>query len=522
MAQGAIIFPRSSNTGRYLEIKVEWASVADNSMNSSDVTVSLYVRKDHHSITVTESTTGNWGYSLEINGDKVTGSVKKTVLTDWVLVYTKVAAGISHNDDGTKTITIAGSVSGPSTSSNFKGHTASGSAEVELDTIPRASTIKAITGGTLGEVLNVSWVPLSATFYYRVVRQVGEWVRESAVIDPVTTQNISHGSILPMEIARQIPDDKKGIMKVTLFTYSDSEATVQVGEEHTAECEVFIPDTAKPAAYMTLTPVSNLPSGFDGLYLQGRSRVKAEITADFQYDAQPGRYDMTIDGKTYGEEEDYTSEYLTEYGTFRVVGRVVDSRTFEGIVEKDIFVIPYSNPKLLDVSVERCDENGNLTDSGTYLRIKARRSYSPVKDGDVQKNFCAIKYRYKTGAATQWPDEWDTLLEAGDLSADIITTAPLLGTFSEKTTYDVQILAIDYVGGTASTTVTIPTDSVYMHRNGPLNSMGLGKYVEKPNLLDTAWDINTDGNLSVGGDILIGTERVTLKDYILSIVNEGG
>lgn len=519
MAQGSVVFPKSSETGRYLECKVEWSSVADNSMNSSDVTVSLYVRKDHHTIEVTQTTTGNWGYSLEINGDKVTGSVKKTVLTDWVLVYTKVATGISHNDDGTKTITIAGSVSGPSTSSNFKGHTASGSAEVELDTIPRASVIRSVSGGTLGKSFSVSWLPLSESFTYKVIQQVGEWKRE-IVSKPATLMNISVGSMLPMEIARQITDDKKGTMQVTLYTYSDNESTVQVGEGHTVECEVLIPDTAKPTAHMTLTPVSNLPDRFGGLCLQGRSRVKAEITADFHYDAQPGIYDMTIDGKTYGEEEDYTSEYLTEYGTFSVVGRVVDSRTFEGIVEKDIFVIPYSNPKLLDVSVERCDENGNLTDSGTYLRIKARRSYSPVKDGDVQKNFCAIKYRYKTGAATQWPDEWDTLLEADDLSADVITTAPLLGTFSEKTTYEVQVMAIDYVGGTASTTVTIPTDSVYMHRCGPLNSMGLGKYVERPNLLDTAWDINTDGNLSVAGDIFIGGK--SLQEYIKSIVNEGG
>ena len=519
MANGTILFPKSSNTGRYIEGKIEWSSVADNSMNSSKVAVNLYVRKDHHSITVTESTTGNWGYSLEIDGDKVTGSVKKTVLTDWVLVYTKTITEISHNSDGSKILNIAGFVTAPTTSSNFKGHKTSGSEEVELDTIPRASVIRSVSGGTLGKSFSVSWLPLSESFTYKIIQQVGEWKRE-IVSKPATLMNISVGSMLPMEIARQITDDKKGTMQVTLITYSDSEATVQVGVEHTVECEVLIPDEAKPVAHMTLTPVSDLAERFDGLYLQGRSRVRAEITADYQYDAQPGSIDMTIDGKSYGEEEDYTSEYLAEYGTRKVVGRVTDSRTFEGIVEKDIFVTPYSVPKLLDVSVERCDKDGNLTDSGTYLRIKAKRSYSPVKDGDVQKNFCAIKYQYKTGAATQWPDEWDTLLEAEDLSADIITTAPLLGTFSEKTTYDVQILAIDYVGGTASTTVTIPTDSVYMHRNGPLNSMGLGKYVEKPNLLDTAWDINTDGSLSVAGDIFIGGK--SLQEYIKSTVNEGG
>lgn len=521
MASGTILFPMSSDTGRYIESKVEWASVADNNLNSSDVTVSLYVRKGHHSMTVTESTTGSWGYSLELDGEKVTGSVKKTVLRNWVLVYTKTVTGISHNSDGTKILDIVGSVTAPSTSV-FKGHKAAGSEAVSLDTIPRASTIKAITGGTLGKVLNVSWIPLSAAFSYRVVQQVGEWRRESAIIDLSTTQNISHGSILPMEIARQILDSKTGTMQVSLFTYADREGITQVGVEDTVECTVTIPETAKPTAHMTLAPVSNLPDRFDGLYLQGRSRVKAEINADYQYDAQPGSFDMTIAGKSYGAEEDYTSEYLSASGNVSVIGRVVDSRGFEGAAEGDIFVIPYSNPKLLNVSVERCDKDGVITDSGTYLRIKARRSYSPVKDGDVQKNFCAIRYRFKTESAQQWPENWETLLNAEDIRTDEVSTAPLLGTFSAATTYQVQVQAIDYVESNVITTVTIPTDSVYCHRCGPLNSMGLGKYVEKPNLLDTAWDINTDGNLSVGGDILIGTERVTLKDYILSIVNEGG
>jgi len=516
MATGTILFPMSSDSGRYIESKVEWSSVADNNLNSSDVTVSLYVRKDHHSSNLNESTTGSWKYSLEVNGSLVTGSVRKSVLKDWVLLYEKQVTGINHDDDGTKTVNITGSVTGPSGTS-FASHTTGGSAEVELDTIPRASSIKAITGTTLGQVCTVTWIPLSAVFYYKVVYRIGEWEGESSIVHLDATQ-YTYDQQLPLEAARQIVDSKEGTMVVSLFTYADSEGVTQVGDADTVECMVTIPDTVKPTTHMTLTPVGNLPARFDGLYLQGRSRVKAEITAEYQYDAQHGSIDMTINGKTYGEEEDYTSEYLSTSGKVSVVGRAVDSRGFEGIVEDEISVIPYANPKLLNVSVERCDEDGNITDSGTYLLIKAKRSYSPVKDADVQKNFCAIQYRYKTGAATQWPDEWEDLLGAEYLSTDAVSSAPLLGTFSEKTTYEVQVMAIDYVGGTASTTVTIPTDSVYMHRCGPLNSMGLGKYVEKPNLLDTAWDIHTDGNLSVGGDILIGGK--SLQEYIKSIVNE--
>ena len=46
--------------------------------------------------------------------------------------------------------------------------------------------------------------------------------------------------------------------------------------------------------------------------------------------------------------------------------------------------------------------------------------------------------------------------------------------------------------------------------------MGLGKYVEGENLLDVAWDAH------VRGEVLIGETGMTLKDYILAVISEGG
>ena len=520
MASGTILFPKSQSSGRYIEAKIEWESVAYNDRNTSDVTVNLYVRKGHHSQTLTDPTGGSWKYSLDVSDSTASGSVKKSVLT-WELLRTRTITDIAHNSDGTKSVTIAGSVTGPA-STSLEGHKSSGSEEIILDTIPRASVINSIVGTTLGEMTNVLWTPLAESFYYKVVHKIGEWSAISNIIDAGSLNNYTYARMIPMDAATQIVDGKTGTMVVSLFTYEDSEATIQIGEEDTVECTVTIPDTVKPTAYMILTPVSNLPSRFSGLYLQGHSRVKAEITADFQYDAQPSSYGMTIAGKTYSENEKYTSDYLSTSGKVTVVGKAIDSRGFEGVVDDEISIIPYTPPKLLNVSVERCDKDGNLTGSGTYLRIVAKRDYSPVKSDGNQMNFCVIQYRYKTEAASTWPDEWLSLLSAEDLGTDEVTTEPLLGMFSAETTYEVEVQVKDYVGLSASTMITVPTDSVYMHRCGPLNSMGLGKYVERPNLLDCAWDINTDGNLSVGGDILIGKEKMSLKDYILSIVNEGG
>ena len=83
-------------------------------------------------------------------------------------------------------------------------------------------------------------------------------------------------------------------------------------------------------------------------------------------------------------------------------------------------------------------------------------------------------------------------------------------------TYTVEVQAADDISVPITATIVIPTESVYMHRDGKLNSMGLGKYVEEENLLDVAWDAHFHG------EVRIGESGMTLKEYILTVVNGGG
>ncbi len=60
---------------------------------------------------------------------------------------------------------------------------------------------------------------------------------------------------------------------------------------------------------------------------------------------------------------------------------------------------------------------------------------------------------------------------------------------------------VDTIGNHTSVTFTIPTDKVYMHRDGTRNSLGIGKYVEEDNVVDVAEGITVKvrGGLEVGG-----------------------
>jgi hypothetical protein len=114
----------------------------------------------------------------------------------------------------------------------------------------------------------------------------------------------------------------------------------------------------------------------------------------------------------------------------------------------------------------------------------------------VQKNFCLIRYRYKAASASSY-SAWTTILARDTLTTNQVETGALLGgVLAVDTSYMVQVQAIDDIGEYAETTISVPTDVVYMHRTK--NAMGLGKYAEGENVLDMGWDIKMNGNMVSG------------------------
>lgn len=281
----------------------------------------------------------------------------------------------------------------------------------------------------------------------------------------------------------------------------------------------------QPTVDMTLTPVSTLPNAFSGLYIQGKTKVKATLSAEGKYGATIKSLRMKVEGVYYDASDDYTSDYLTQYGSIEVSGYATDSRAVVGSTTKAITVIGYSAPRLLavsgesDVVVARCDKNGNLSDSGTYLVIKAKRSYSKVVSGGTQRNFCKIQYRYKAEGGAY--SDWTTILAANSLASDEIRTGALLnGTLSDQASYVVQVQAIDDIGEYVRSTFTISTGKVYMHRDGKRRSMTFGGYVEEDNTFAIAEGIafkcKGGGNIDT---LALGTKITAYAGATVSLNN---
>jgi len=491
-------------------------SIADNTSKVKIVWKSTQSGESHNLNTRTAY------YWVSINGGAETKySVSYTLPKGTTKTILSKTITVKHKSDGSGTVKVRTWMD-----TRISAGEVDLSKSLTLDTIPRATAINSLACSTayFTGTLTYKYTPKSSAFYNRAYVYLnldGNYtlVKTIDLGKKSTSQQTGTLTLSSSEletIYKKMPSLKKGIIRLTIRTYSDSGYSNQIGDAVYKQVELTIPNdsTTQPSVSMSLAPVGSLPEAFDGLYVQGKTKVKATISAEGKYGASIKSYSMKVDGTTYDSGDSYTSGYLSKYGEFTVTGYAKDSREYTGSTPKDITVIAYSKPKILDVEASRCDKDGNLADDGTYLKIKAKRSYSPVKADGVQKNFCQIRYRYKAASASDYGD-WVTILAGDSLSSDQVETGALLeGALAIDTTYMVQVQAVDTIGDHAETEITVPTDTVHNHKTK--NGWGLGKYCEGENLLDCAWDAH------FRGEILIGENGMTLKDYILSVINGGG
>ena len=520
MASGTIY---GSTDNQYIDSKIVWSSTPTDPANTSSVTVSLYYKRNNTGYT----TQGTGNFSITIDGQATSASKYMTITESaWVLAITATKT-ITHNSDGTKSITISASGAMPATSLS----STSCSGRVTLDTIARASTLTSAANKTLGNACSVKWTPLSKSFRYKLEFTLGAFSFTTGAIHPNTTSAYTYtGYDLPIaDIAPEITSKPPtGTMKVTLYTYSDSEAKTQVGSASSKTFTVTVPNTTstEPKVSMTLTPVSSLETAFSSLYIKGKSKVKATISSEGKYEAKISSTEMTVQGKSYGSP--YQSGYLSTSGTVTVKVRSTDSRGYYKDIEEDITVIPYSKPSLLPATDEsgiicaRCDEEGNLSESGTYLKIKARRSYSKVTSDGVQKNFCSIRYRYKEETAASF-SAWKTLLAKDNISTNTIDLDPISGVVSStETSYVVQLGVIDDIKEYDTKEFLIPTDfiTVDIPEKYKGKRIGVGRYAADSDEsgIDVGMDMYFDEGKKIHGIYADFVKDIGLFNY----TNESG
>ena len=376
-----------------------------------------------------------------------------------------------------------------------------------MTTIARASTITSAAEVPLGNNCYIRWTPKSKDFRYKIKFALGSFSYTTGAIHPNTTSTYNYTEYaIPLTVASQLPNATSGTMTATLYTYSDSGATVQVGSASSATFTVSVPDNAstKPYITMTLSPVTPYAK-FASIYLQGRSSVKASFTGSGQYGANIKSYSMKIGTKSYSDP--YTSDILVTSGNITVTGIATDSRGYSTTITQTINVFAYETPYISpytgykNIICERSTSDGTASDSGTYLHLKGKRNYSKINTGGIV-NTCNVKCRYKSegGAWSHESGAGVNVLINTNTSTDLFDIS-LPNIVSDTTrSYTVELNITDGTNLYSAVQFNIPSETIALHFKEGGKGAAFGKYSYTDNMLECAWNAKFNASLAIHGE----------------------
>ena len=364
----------SSNTGTNLNLYITWLSTTNVSANTSSVTVSVYSR----SYTINGNALADSYITVNGNTKSLAGiSLSQSVsnLTDKLL--TTYTVSVPHNPDGTKSITIKANIEFNGTVSGKYLSDITASKTVDLDTIPRSSSLSVPTSVNTGSSLTSTITPSSSSFAHKIAFIIdGSFKYTSDFISPGTktfAYTIPH-SWLPSVTSVQ--------MTVRLYTYTSTSATDYIARTDKT-LTVNVPASIKPTV-STLT--ATIVDGLGGYYVEGKSKVKLTATATAGSGSTLSSYVFSgtnISGNSTSltsTSATVTSSVIKTDGsvTYSVVakdqrpGRESDAKT------TSITVYPYAKPQITSITAQRCLADGTLDGNGTYAKVTVKTSYSSV------------------------------------------------------------------------------------------------------------------------------------------------
>lgn len=274
-------------------------------------------------------------------------------------------------------------------------------------------------------------------------------------------------------------------------------------------------ETTKPTLTMSASLNNgSLPSQFNGLYIQGKSKIDVELSAQGKYNATISSYSTTLDGRTYTSDK-FTTEAIQSEGNISLNSSVKDSRSFTDSKIKTINVIPYSKPLVIPIGSEnailcyRSDGNGKRVGNSTSVWIKAQRNYKTVTSNAVQKNFCKLQWRRKL-VSESWDDnnsnhKWKDLIPKTNTTTAEYNAMLPNEVFELTKSYTVQIMAIDDIGEKDVKTFEIPTQDVALHLGKGGKNVSVGTYCDysKDYTFYSEWDAYFDKDVYVGGSQMV-------------------
>lgn len=450
-------------TGR--QYRIEWSATQSIANNTS-------------TITCVHKLVNNASYSLYISSGNVStcnvGGVEKSytnpaISTSGGTTHTlgTTVHTVSHDSDGTKTVTITGSYNISATLSGVWTPSIVAEGDITLDPIPRTSGFSVSqTSANMGTSVTFTISRASTSITHKLLLSWGD--KTSTIATNVGT---SYTWAIPLSLASDLPSSTSSGCIITCETYSGSNYLGRT----TLSMVLNVPASVKPSvSSITISEAtSGLASKF-GAYIQNQSRLKVVSVGAGSYSSTIKYYSVKILNKTYGGST-ITSDVITSSGSVSVEVTVTDSRGRTGTSTQNVTVSAYFKPSITNLTVQRCEADGTLNDEGGYIKLTYAFNIATLNN----KNDKSYTLAYKVKGASNF-----TTLTSGSVYSLNTTYIPSV-VFNSDETYDIRLTVSDYFN-TRSFDSDVPTAFTLLDYHVSGTSMAIGKVSEKENTLEIA------------------------------------
>ena len=329
------------------------------------------------------SSSANKAYSIVVNGK----TVKSGTTTIGGSGTKSIASGtteITHNADGTKSISFSFSLT-------FDidwnvGHIGTGRANgsMNLTTIPRATTAVLTPSNVyLGGTINIDLSSrASSAFTHNLYWRFGELT--GTIGTGITT---SASLKTEKSWASQIPNGSSGIGYIYCDTFNGN---TKIGAK-TVSFTANISTGMEPVidSVSISEAVSGIYNQFYG-YVQNKSQLLINISARGVNGATIKSYKTVIDGVTYVGQQ-FTTSPISKSGNVEISISVTDSRGLTTTTTRTVNVMEYSPPRISQFTVVRGNADNTPNSIGNYAIMRIDFAISRL--GGRNRNSYKIEYK---------------------------------------------------------------------------------------------------------------------------------
>lgn len=462
-------------------VRIAWSiSTQDIPNNSSNVTVSVQLVSLGASYTINSSAQKSG--TLTINGVQYSFNFSASLSGNQVKTIFTQNASIKHDANGDKTCAFSCSAGIAVTlgSTYYSAVTASGSGV--FNSIPRASSISAITSSVTVNGTNTVSVTISrasSSFTHTVVFSLGSYSYTATNIGTSTSYAI------PMTWLNAITSGTTATAKATVTTYNGS---TKIGTAVSKDFTCVVPSTVVPS--ITSISISEAVSGIAAqfaAYVQKKSRVAVSVDSAGAYGSTISSTKITVDGSSFSGSS-ITSGILSTAGSISISVTVTDSRGRIKTETRQITVVAYETPTISAFNVTRSNSSGTEINDGTYLKAVVKFAISSVNN----KNTKSYRIEYKRTNATTW-----NLMQQGSVYSMNQTVVSASGIVSADYAYNVRLVISDFFG-TATIEGKIATAFTLVDFNASGKGLAFGKVSEK-DAMEVSLDMYDKNGLLIEG-----------------------